>query len=247
MTDFTTYEFSSREKQIFYCVLVLSGLALSILYYQNAAFTVIIISLRKRIKKSVLNYIIEKRKRKFLEEFKDFLFILSTSISAGRAMKEAISEAIPSVEEIYRNNSILAPELREIENRLNFGNEDDVGVLTEFAVKTGITDVIDFVMVYSTCKVTGASLITALNKAASVIIDKMTIDKEIRELVRRKEIEGMFIFIMPVIVIIVLNISAADYIEPLYSSIQGRLIMTAAIISNFSIYEIIRKITTVEI
>ena len=48
-------------------------------------------------------------------------------------------------------------------------------------------------IIYSTCKTTGASLVDALNKAASVIIDKMTIENEIRTMANRKKNESIIL------------------------------------------------------
>jgi tight adherence protein B len=130
---------------------------------------------------------------------------------------------------------------------MSSGGENDVTVLTDLAAASGIEDVYDFVTVYSICKTTGANLVTALSKAASVIIDKMTIEREIDELVRRKKNEGMIIFIMPAVVILFLNLCAPDYIAPLYETLAGRLIMTVVIISAAGIYGIIQKITQISI
>ncbi len=99
----------------------------------------------------------------------------------------------------------------------------------------------------SSGKTTGASLITALGKAAGVIMEKMSIDREIEELVRRKESEGIVIFAMPALIILFLNLTAPDYIAPLYETVAGRVIMTAVLASNIGIYAMIQRITNVEI
>ncbi len=117
----------------------------------------------------------------------------------------------------------------------------------DLAFASGLEDVYDFVTIYSICKTTGASLIIALSKAASVIIDKMTIDREIKELVRRKESEGLIIFIMPILVILFLNLFAPDYISPLYETLAGRIIMTTVVAGAAGIYSMIQKIVRIEI
>ena len=86
-----------------------------------------------------------------------------------------------------------------------------------------------------------------MNKAATVIIDKITIEKEIEEIVSRKKNEGIFIFAMPIIVIIFLNVFSPDYIAPLYDAFIGRIIMTTVIAANIGIYGIIQKITNISI
>lgn len=247
MIELNKYEMTHKEKIIFYFALAITGGTISLLFYHNILYGIVIIPFEAKIKEFVTEEIILKRKREFLVQFKDFLFIVSTAIGAGRSIKDAIAEAIPEIKKIYGNNTVLVNNLSLAYERMDIGGENDVDVLMDFAIASEMEDCIDFVSIYSICKVTGASLILALNKAASVIIDKMTIDREITELVKRKENEGKVIFLMPLAVVIFLNIFAPDYIEPLYESITGNIIMTVVIVSNIAVYGIIKKIIKVDI
>lgn len=247
MTDLGSYSFSRKESAVLYLCIVLLGIVLSLLFYRNIIFSVVIIPFSGKIIEYVRNTMIEKRRADYLIQFKDFLFMASTAIGAGRSMKDAIAESIPGLSEIYGDKAILICDLREVYERLQNGGENDVDVLMDMAISVKLEDVMDFVSIYSICKSTGASMIIALNKAAGVIIDKMTIEKEIKELVRRKEVEGLIIFIMPIIVILFLNLCAPDYIAPLYESVAGRIIMTVTIAVEIGIYGVIQKIIHVEI
>ena len=215
--------------------------------YRNLLFAAVIIPFSGRIKGFVREIIIKDRRRRYMSEFKDFLFMVSTAVGAGRSMKDAVSEAIPSLKSIYGNRSVLTKDLILAYERMDKGGENDVRVLNDLAGASGLEDVQDFVTVYSICKETGADLISALNKAASVIMDKMSIEREIDEIVRRKEKEGLVIFAMPALIILFLNITAPDYISPLYETIAGRIIMTAVTASSIGIYAMIQRITNVEI
>jgi len=247
MTDLREYEFNRRENVLFYAGLTVAGLIVSYLMYRNVLFAVIVIPFAKRIEGFVKQILIKERRRRYMAEFKDFLFMASTAIGAGRSMKNAISESIPSLLNIYGERSILARDLSKAYERMETGGENDVSVLRDLADSSDLEDVKDFVTVYSICKTTGASLITALGKAAGVIIEKMSIDREIEELVRRKESEGLVIFAMPAVIILFLNLTAPDYIAPLYETAAGRIIMTAVLASNIGIYAMIQRITNVEI
>ena len=247
MTDLKEYTFNKKENALFYVALTVAGVVISYLLYRNILFTVVIIPFSRRIKSFVKQTIIRSRRRKYMAEFKDFLFMASTSIGAGRSMKDAIAESIPSLRNIYGEKSILAGDLTKAHERMEKGGENDISVLQDLSEASGIEDVHDFVTIYSICKATGASLITALNKAASVIMEKMSIDREIEELIRRKESEGLIIFAMPALIILFLNLTAPDYILPLYETIAGRIIMTIVAASNIGIYAMIQRITNVEI
>lgn len=244
---YSEYYFSRTQKIAFYTSYFFMSIAVSELFYNTPILAIALAPFLKKIRGFLTDFLIEQRKRALLGEFKDLLFMLSTSIGAGRSMKDAIYESIPGIESIYGYRSYLLPEMKSIHRRIEEGNEKDTDVLMDFAIRSGLEDAIDFVNVYSTCRSTGASLIIALNRAAAVIIDKMTIDKEIREMMRRRKREGLLIFAMPVIVIVSFNIFAPDYIEPLYTTFTGRLVMTASIISDIGILEMIKKITDIEL
>lgn len=247
MTDLTRYEMNRNETIVFYVVLAITSIAISMLFYRNVICAVVFIPFVKKLKQLTEDELNARRRRAFISQFKDELFVLSTAIGAGRSMKDAIGESIPSLREIYGEDCILGRELELMYERMDKGGENDVQVLYELGITSGVEDVIDFVSVYSICKRTGASLIVAINKAAGVIIDKMTIDKEIREIIKRKEGEGMIILIMPAIIILFLNISSPDYIDPLYSTLAGRLIMTCVIGAVIGIYGLVKRITDIDI
>ncbi len=247
MTDLSKYEFSRKDNILFYSALAASGLVISFLMYRNLLFSVVVIPPARKIKGFVTENVIRNRRRRYMAEFKDFLFMASTAIGAGRSMKDAVSEAIPSLRNIYGDRSILAADLSKAYERMETGGEYDVDVLRDMADASGLEDVRDFVTIYSICKKTGASLITSLGKAAGVIMEKMSIEREIEELVKRKESEGLVIFAMPALIILFLNITAPDYIAPLYESVAGRIIMTAVLAANICIYAMIQRITHVEI
>lgn len=247
MTDLNEYRFNRKENAMFYAALSVSGLIISYLLYRNILFAVVVIPFSRRIKDFAQQAVIRSRRRRYMAEFKDFLFMASTSIGAGRSMKDAVAESIPSLRNIYGDRSILAGDLAKAYERMEKGGENDIRVLGDLSEASGIEDVRDFVTIYSICKTTGASLITALNKAASVIMEKMSIEREIEELIKRKESEGLVIFAMPALIIVFLNLTAPDYISPLYETIAGRIIMTVVAASNIGIYAIIQRITNVEI
>jgi len=247
MTDLDRYEFNKKEKIAFYLTTAAAGLVISYLLYRNLLFAVIIIPFIGKIKEMVKQRMIKERRRRYMAEFKDFLFMASTAIGAGRSMKDAIAESIPSLKNIYGKKSVLSSDLTIAFERMDKGGENDVNVLRDLSEASGLEDVHDFVTIYSICKTTGASLITALNKAASVIMEKISIDREIEELIKRKESEGLVIFAMPALIILFLNLTAPDYIAPLYETVAGRIIMTSVAVSNLGIYALIQRITNVEI
>lgn len=247
MTCLYNYRFGRVENTLFYMCYAGIAVMVSMLYYKNIIFAAVFIPFARAVRGFVIDYIIDKRVSDYTVQFKDFLFIMATAIGASRSMEDALSEVIPSLSNIYGDDAVLIKDLKMAYERISVGRENDVSVLYELAVSSRIDDVIDFVTVYSICKVTGSNLADAMVKAANVIMDKIGIEREIEELVKRKEKEGMLLFIMPTLVILLLNFCSPDYIRPLYESLMGKLVMTAAAAGNLIVYRMIRKIIKVEI
>ena len=247
MTDLRIYELNKKERRILYLAMGISALVLSMLLYRNILFALLIIPFTPRIKVFAEEHLASRRKKRYMAEFKDFLFMASTAIGAGRSMKDAIGESIPSLTNIHGRDAVLVKDLAKAYERMEKGRENDVAVLSEMADASGLEDVSDFVTIYAICKSSGASLIIALNRAAGVIMEKMSIENEIEELVKRKESEGLVILIMPALVILFLNLFAPDYIAPMYETITGRVIMSICVAGTAGVYMMIQKITSVDV
>lgn len=89
------YMVDKREKQLLFAGTLVVGTALSVLMYHNVFFSLVLLLFYIKIQEIYAEYMLARRKRALAEQFKDFLFILSTSIGTGRGMRDAIGEAIP--------------------------------------------------------------------------------------------------------------------------------------------------------
>ena len=102
------YMVDKREKQLLFAGTLVVGTALSVLMYHNVFFSLVLLLFYIKIQEIYAEYMLARRKRALAEQFKDFLFILSTSIGTGRGMRDAIGEAIPGIVGIYGENAILS-------------------------------------------------------------------------------------------------------------------------------------------
>ena len=186
-------------------------------------------------------------KKKFKNEFKDFLYALSGSFSTGRHLVEALQEVNVSLSKIYSKDSQIMVEINTILLQLKLTGYDEIKVLENFKQRKPIEDVIDFVEMYKSCRDTGGDFAGVLSKGASMIAEKITIDREIEAITYQKKIEGRVIGTMPVVLLIFLNVFSPDYISPLYSGLSGRMIMTFALVLTVFAFAMIERITNIEV
>jgi tight adherence protein B len=125
--------------------------------------------------------------------------------------------------------------------------ENDIRLLRDFADRSHCEDIENFVQVYASCVITGGDLEKILKNTIEIIMDKITIEREIKTMTSQKRFEGNIITAMPLIVIMFLNVFSPDYLEPLYVTVSGRLIMTAAITGLVGAHFMTQKMTDIEV
>ncbi|MEL7654598.1 MAG: type II secretion system F family protein, partial [Bacillota bacterium] len=181
------------------------------------------------------------------EQFRDVLYSISSSVAAGRQMTEALFEAEKNARLIYKEDSFIVLELSYMAKRIHEYREPEEEILKDFALRTSIQDISDFVDVYLTCRETGGDMIKVLTKASEVIMDKITIEKEINTITSQKRYEAKILTAIPIIIILFLQIISPDYLAVLYEGIQGRCIMTAALAGIGLAYLWSMKLTNIQV
>lgn len=129
-------------------------------------------------------------------QFRDGITSLSNSLSAGYSIENAFSEAIIDLKTIYEEDAYIIKEFYFIIARLK-RNETIEDILYEFADRTGIEDIYNFVQVFITAKRTGGNIIKIICNASKSIGDKIEIKREIKTLITAKKYESRIMNIIP--------------------------------------------------
>ena len=238
----------NREDKIKFLFLCGIGLmAVAFLFYHSILLSLIFSLLAYPCLGPYRSYLADKRRKELKEQFRDVLYSISASISAGRQMPEALAEAGQNMRTIYREDALIVLELDNMAKRLNEYRESEEEILKEFAVRTGIEDISDFVDIYLTCRETGGDLIRVLSKASDVIMDKITIEKEIRTITAQKQFEAKILTAIPFVILLFLQLVSPEYLSAMYEGIRGRLLMTAAMGGIGISYWWSMKLTKIEI
>ena len=93
----------------------------------------------------------------------------------------------------------------------------------------------------------GGNLEKIIGHTTEILTDKMNIDREIKTITSQKKVEGRIISVMPLLMLLMLNIFSYSYIEPLYITLTGRLLMTAALAATFYGICLMEKISEIRV
>ena len=103
--------------------------------------------------------------------------------------------------------------------------------MSDFAA-SGCRDIESFVDVYLSIRETGGDMEKVISKTADILTDKISIEKEIKAIISQKQVEAKIITAMPLVILAGLNITSSGYIDPLYETPAGRIIMTVSLIRD---------------
>ena len=172
---------------------------------------------------------IVKRRDALKQQFRDMLYSLSSSLMAGKTMESALREVRGDLEILYPDPDTAI--IREVDIMLRklLLNETIDNALYDLAERSGIDDIGSFCDVLATCRKMGGNLVEIVKNTTNILGDKMEIKNEIDVLLAQRKFEKKILNAMPIALIFVLSMTAKDYIEPVFTTITGKLVMSAAI------------------
>ena len=245
--DYRDYRLNKKEMLRFALVGYTAFAILAYLFYKSIIVSLILGFAFVFLERYYREYKGSKLREKLIVQFKDLLYCISGSVAAGRYMNEALLEGEDVLKSIYGEKSLLAVELGNINKSIVKNRADAEEALSDLAKRSGLDDIRNFVEVYSICKETGGDMQKVVTDTAGMIAEKMQMKKEIKTLMAQKQFEARIVSVMPVAIILFLNLISPDYLQPLYESIQGRLIMSIALLGFLLSGIWMFKLTEVEV
>ncbi|TDP57465.1 type II secretion system F family protein [Aminicella lysinilytica] len=245
--DYSKYELSKPEKEKLLIGLVVTTTVVGVIFYNSIFFAVATVFLFRPAQKVMERFLAKKRLNELRLQFKDFLYSLSSSLATGRHMEESLEEARKELLTMYKADDHIIRETEYMLHSIKDAGEPDIVALEDLAARARVEDIDIFVQVYRACRETGGDMISAVNKSAAVIGEKITIENEIQVMSSQKKFEGKIITAMPVGIILFLRVMSPDYLSIMYQSLAGRLMMTAALAATIGAYALIERITDIEV
>ena len=175
---------------------------------------------------------------------------------------------------LYDESTPLISELKYMVKNISENRESDIQIFLDFAKRSHCEDIDNFVQVYMTCRTMGGNLEKVIKSTTEIIVDKINIESEgytdpvkiaddgfyrnqfridinieseIRTLTAQKKFEGKIISMMPFAILLLLNLFSPDYLEPLYTTLTGRIVMTAALGGLVFAFFLTERLTAIEV
>ena len=218
--DYKNYILSVWE--LFLTTLIAIGVTgiTAFLFYRSLWGMVLLPIVFLFLKKEETQRRLKLRKEQLHKEFMEGLKALNSALQAGYSMEHAWKETERELGTLYGKNSFMYLELVEL-NRLVKNNVPIEQLLLDFALRTGIDDIVQFAQVLEYGKRSGANWNKIIERTIYRIHERYETKKEVDVMLAGKRMEIVIMCIIP--------LTASDYMQVLYHNLFGVLCMSVAL------------------
>lgn len=217
------------------------------LFFDHLILSLLLLVFLYPVVKQVESMEIQREKEELREQFRDFLTFLSASITSGKQMGNAIEEAAFSLQWIYGKRGSLGKDLVSIIKKVKESNASLDSLLLDYARQTKVPDLQSFFDIYLISRQTGGNIELVMKKTIQILRDRLELKHTIRVLTSQKRMEARILTMMPYLVIFFLRLTSPEYVEVLYTTVAGKIIMVFALTGILLAYVISMKITEIKL
>lgn len=163
-------------------------------------------------------------KKRIKEDFIDFVYYVSSCLEAGYSLEGAFVQGIRQYEE-SPGESVILDRLKIIANGMTYTCSLEQQLI-DFGKDCGIKEIRDLGEAIALSKRYGGNIIRVIKSAEGEYRDKCLVEKEIATLIAAKRLEGKIMLLSPIMIILYMRFINKAYMEILYYSLPGRLVMT---------------------
>lgn len=187
-----------------------------------------------------------KERRQLVTQFKDGMVAVSFALNAGYSIENSFREAVKELMTLYGSQSSIVVCFEKMLRRIK-NNENIEDVLSEFAIKTQIEDIMYFADVFGYAKRSGGDLISIIKNTASTIRDKIEVDAQIQTAISGKKMESAVMAVMPFGILGYMKLSSPEFIDTLYHNVIGVIFMSVCLVIIGCMNVVARRIVNIEI
>lgn len=229
LTDYDIYIMGKQERLMNMLLAAAVLFAVGYVFYHSIILAALLALFCVKFPKLRTKQIIAKRKNQLTLQFKELMYAVSSALSVGKSMETALQDALQDLKVIYPDpNTDILLELEYILRGISM-NSTVEEMFQQFGERAHLEDIDNFVDIFVTCKRTGGNLVEVMRSTSNTIGEKIEIKQEIDMLISGKRFEFNVLMLMPVVLVLFLSVTSGDYMAPVFSTIMGRLAMTAGI------------------
>ncbi|MBR4706542.1 MAG: hypothetical protein IKP29_00635 [Pseudobutyrivibrio sp.] len=188
----------------------------------------------------------EERVRQLLLEFKEYMLLIVSGLTAGYSLERAIKQSESELLKLYPKNSRLLPYVHVMNQKITM-NVQLERAFVEFARATGLEEAESLADIISFAKRSGGDYGKHIKDTAVKIQESIQVKQEIETITTEKRLELKVMSVMPMGILFYITLTSGSFIAPLYGNLVGTIIMTACLIAYGLLILLGRKIIDIKV
>ncbi|PKM84805.1 MAG: hypothetical protein CVU86_05415 [Firmicutes bacterium HGW-Firmicutes-11] len=230
MEDYRHYQISQKEKMLCWCMIAGGTLFLGWLFYKSFFPLLTIPLFTKTITNRYQVMLVTRRQQQLRLQFRDLLHSMTVSFATGRQLKEALKDGCVRLTDLYGEGSLLQSELSAMISMVEESGASPIRLFRDLGFRSGISEIRQFSDTCEICIETGGDLEKATEKAIRILIDRIEVEEDIRGMTAQKRYEIKLLSAIPCILLFCLQLTSSGYMDALYTTTAGRILMTGSLL-----------------
>lgn len=221
--NYHTYKLSLYEHLIYGFLYTLINAMVSYLFFMSIIPFIVFLPGLFFFYKLVSKTLKKRRDKMLTFQFKEFISILSTLLSTGYSMENAIKESLKEISILYPK-SYIQEEIQKMSNKIMIHISPDI-LFKDLASRCDINHIKTFSEILTIASKSGGNLIQIILSTTSSITTQIDIYREIDISLSGKKYEFFIMAIMPIVIMIYIKLTQPGFFSPIYNNLAGALLM----------------------
>lgn len=189
---------------------------------------------------SVTEVLKNKRISKLKHQFCDFSTSLTNSLASGMNMNDSLFAVYNDLRAQYSDEAYIVEEVKEIINGINNNIPVEV-MLEDFGIRSGVDEIVNFSIVFSTCYRTGGDIKSIVRRTTEILSEKVMIASEIETAITSNKMQMNIMNVLPIVIVLMMRVMSSEFAAS-FSSIIGILGLSVTAGLTFAAYKLGQKI-----
>lgn len=193
--------------------------------------------------------VVRKRQNRLRLQFKEFLEIVSISVSggSGRSMENAIVDSLRELRMIFNEDADIVREIELIVSDYEQAGIPMTAGFVELGNRSEIDDIMSFATIYKTIEGKTSDFGYIISQTRDIIKDKVEITMEIETSITSAKSEAYMMLVLPLVLVIVMSAMGSGFLDALFEPGIGRMSATVGVACTFASYVIATRATEIEV
>ena len=218
------------RKRIF-CALesLLHVAAIDYLFYKRFLVFLLLLPAGVLLYKVRIRDLGQARRKKLENDFREAISFLAISLRAGYSVENALLEAERDLADVIGPDADMTLEMHRINAKIRISVPVET-VLRDFAVRSGSEEIGNFASVFYAARKLGGNMSEVTMETAERIGERMDVEHEIETSVAAKKYEQKIMSVMPGVILLYLQLTSPGFLDVLYTTAFGAVVMTACLL-----------------